>query len=77
MPASGPAGSPADADGLAARAALLSALLTEHFVLQSGRSTLTAESGSRSSLYPAVLSRALVATGFIGSQVSALTPFLA
>lgn len=58
------------------RQALLSALVTEHFVLQSGRSTLTGESGSRSSLYLAVLSSTLVATGFLGSADQALKPFL-
>jgi hypothetical protein len=59
------------------RPALLSALVTEHFVLQSSRSTLTGESGSRSSLYLAVLSSTLVATGFLGSSGVALGPFLA
>lgn len=56
--------------------ALLSALVTEHFVLQSARSTLTGEAGSRSSLFMAVLSSSLVATGFLGSNPAALVPFL-
>lgn len=57
-------------------AALLSALVTEHFVLQSARSTLTGEAGSRSSLFLAVLSSSLVAAGFLGSDPGRLAPFL-
>ena len=44
--------------------ALLSALVTEHFVLQSAASSTISESGSRASIYLAALSSGLVAIGF-------------
>jgi len=44
--------------------ALLSALVTEHFVLQSAASSTISESGSRASIYLAALSSGLVAVGF-------------
>lgn len=46
------------------RAALLSALVTEHFVLQSAAGATISESGSRASIYLAALSSGLVAIGF-------------
>jgi hypothetical protein len=46
------------------RAALLSALVTEHFALQSASSSTIGESGSRASIYLASLSSGLVAIGF-------------
>lgn len=58
------------------RQGLLSALVTEHFVLQSARSTLTGEAASRSSLFLAVLSSSLVATGFLAGDATVLVPFL-
>jgi hypothetical protein len=45
--------------------AFLSALLTEHFVLESARGITVAESSSRSSLYLTMLSSSLVAFGFL------------
>ncbi|GAB3607054.1 hypothetical protein GCM10027413_24630 [Conyzicola nivalis] len=50
------------------RAALLSALVTEHFVLQSAASSTIGESGSRASIYLATLSSGLVAIGFSSSN---------
>jgi hypothetical protein len=44
--------------------ALMSALVTEHFVLQSAASSTISESGSRASIYLAALSSGLVAVGF-------------
>ena len=58
------------------RGALLSALTTEHFVLQTANNSTYAEASARSTLYVMVLSSALVAIGFIaGSDV--LIPFAA
>jgi hypothetical protein len=42
----------------------MSALVTEHFVLQSAASSTISESGSRASIYLATLSSGLVAIGF-------------
>lgn len=56
-------------DDDAKQQALLSALVTEHFVLQSARGVATSEAASRSSLYLTFLSGALIALGFI-AQVS-------
>ena len=60
------------------RAAFMSALMTEHFVLQTATSTTHTEAAARSSLYVMALSSSLVATGFIvnASQIL-LLPFLA
>ena len=58
------------------RQGLLSALVTEHFVLQSARSTLTGEAASQSSLFLAVLSSSLVATGFLAGDATVLVSFL-
>ncbi len=58
------------------RSALLSALTTEHFVLQTANNSTYAESSARSSLYVMALSSALVAMGFVaGSEL--LVPFAA
>ena len=46
-------------------AALLSVLVTEHFVLQSARGAATSEAGIRASLYLTFLTGALVALSFI------------
>ena len=51
-------------NGAADPQALLSALVTEHFVLQSAASSTISESGSRASIYLAALSSGLVAIGF-------------
>jgi hypothetical protein len=60
-----------------AEPALLSALNTEHFVLQSAINATVAEAGSRSTLYMMALSSSLVAVGFMSTDSAALTPFLA
>jgi hypothetical protein len=52
-------------DDDAKQQALLSALVTEHFVLQSARGVATGEAGSRASLYLTSLSGALIALGFM------------
>lgn len=46
------------------QAAFMSALVTEHFVLQSAASSTISEAGSRSSIYLMSLSSSLVALGF-------------
>lgn len=48
----------------AQESALMSALVTEHFVLQSAASATISESGSRASIYLGALSSGLVAIGF-------------
>lgn len=58
-------------------ARLLTALTTEHFALQSMRSTITGESGSRAALYIGALSSALVALAFSGQFEDAFAPFAA
>ncbi len=50
----------------------MSALVTEHFVLQSTSSSTISESGSRVSIYLATLSSGLVAIGFTSSSPRAL-----
>jgi hypothetical protein len=55
---------------------LLSALTTEHFVLQSAASSTISESAARSSLYVFALSSALVAMGFT-ARSDAFVPFVA
>jgi len=56
---------------------LLSALTTEHFVLQSAINATVAEAGARSTLYMMALSSSLVAVGFLAPSSAALMPFLA
>jgi hypothetical protein len=50
----------------------MSALVTEHFVLQSTSSATISESGSRVSIYLSALSSSLVAIGFASSKPHAL-----
>jgi hypothetical protein len=50
----------------------MSALVTEHFVLQSAASSTISESGSRVSIYLSTLSSGLVAMGFASSSHRAL-----
>jgi len=50
----------------------MSALVTEHFVLQSTASSTISESGSRVSIYLSALSSGLVAIGFASSTPHAL-----
>jgi hypothetical protein len=56
---------------------LLSALTTEHFVLQSAINATVSEAGMRSTLYMMALSSSLVAVGFLAEDSGALMPFLA
>ena len=58
-------------------AAILSALTTEHFVLQGALANAVSEANSRASMYLAVLSGALVAMGFVTQSDLALMPFVA
>ena len=59
------------------RTALLSALTTEHFVLQTANNSTYAEASSRSTLYVMVLSSALIAAGFVAGSTDVLIPFAA
>jgi hypothetical protein len=58
-------------------AALLSALTTEHFVLQTANNSTYTEASARSTLYVMVLSSALVAMGFVAGSSGVLIPFAA
>ncbi|WP_420451739.1 hypothetical protein [Ilumatobacter sp.] len=58
--------------------AFMSALVTEHFVLQSARGGTTFEASGRSSIYLAAVSTSLVALGFMRSNDnSGAGPFIA
>jgi hypothetical protein len=59
------------------RAALHSAMTTEHFVLQSANSTTYSEASARSTLYVMALSSSLVAMGFLSGSADLLVPFAA
>jgi hypothetical protein len=59
------------------RTALLSALTTEHFVLQAANSSTYAEASARSTLYVMALSSSLVAIGFLAGSADVLAPFVA
>jgi len=59
------------------RTALLSALTTEHFVLQTANNSTYAEASSRSTLYVMALSSSLVAMGFLSGSGGVLIPFAA
>jgi len=59
------------------RTALLSALTTEHFVLQTANNSTYAEASARSTLYVMALSSSLVAMGFVAGSGDALIPFAA
>lgn len=56
---------------------LLSAMTTEHFVLQSANGSTYAEASARSSLYVMALSSSLVALGFVSSSPQIFLPFAA
>src|SRR5262249_1761818 len=64
-------------DDQSVRSALLPALTTEHFVLQSANSTTYAEASARSTLYVMALSSSLVAIGFAAGSADVLLPFAA
>jgi hypothetical protein len=57
--------------------AFMSALVTEHFVLQSARSTTVSEAVGRSAVYLTVVSSAVVAFGFFAAAGHALAPVVA
>ena len=64
-----------DDDSSSSRAALLSALTTEHFVLQSANSTPYTEAAARRTLYVMALSSSLVAFGLMAASPQALLVF--
>jgi hypothetical protein len=55
----------------------MSAVVTEHFVLQSAASATVNEMGTRASLYILALSSALVAMGFTAQSRAVFVPFVA
>ena len=57
--------------------AFMSALTTEHFVLQGALSSNTSEVGTRASLYLFSLSSSLVALGFASQSPALFVPFVA
>jgi hypothetical protein len=56
---------------------LLSALTTEHFVLQTANTSTYSEASARSTLYVMALSSSLVAMGFVAGTTNLLVPFAA
>lgn len=56
---------------------MLSALTTEHFVLQTANNSTYSEASARSSLYVMALSSSLVAIGFVAGTTDVLVPFAA
>lgn len=56
---------------------MLSALTTEHFVLQTANNTTYSEASARSALYVMALSSSLVAMGFVAGSTDVLIPFAA
>lgn len=65
------------ADDAARRQALLTALTTEHFVMQTASNGTITEAASRTSLFVMTLSSALVAMGFAARSPELLVPFVA
>src|SRR3712207_4023859 len=57
--------------------AFISALVTEHFVLQSARSATVGEANGRAAIYLSAVSSALVAFGFLAQVATRLDPFVA
>lgn len=64
-------------DEQARESAFMSALVTEHFALQSAASTTVSEAASRASLYLLSLSSTLVAIGFTAQVPDVFGPFVA
>ncbi|MGC1215024.1 MAG: hypothetical protein WA890_27665 [Micromonospora sp.] len=56
--------------------ALLTALTTEHFVLQTSRSATIAESVGRATVFLSFLSAALIGLGFVASNGQLIKPYL-
>jgi hypothetical protein len=59
------------------RAAFMSALTTEHVVMQTAIAVTISESGQRASIYVFSLSSSLVAMGFVAQSPAAFVPFVA
>jgi hypothetical protein len=57
--------------------AFITALVTEHFVLQSARSATIGEANGRAAIYLSTVSSALVAFGFLAQVATRLDPFVA
>ena len=57
--------------------AFVTALVTEHFALQSARSATIGEANGRAAIYLSAVSSALVAFGFLAQVVTRLDPFVA
>jgi hypothetical protein len=57
--------------------AFMTALVTEHFVLQGARGQTNAEMTGRAALYLATVSSTLIALGFVARDRSAFVPFAA
>lgn len=64
-------------DQQAREQAFLSALATEHFVLQATRSAIVSEQIGRGSIYMGAVSSVLIALGFLAQVVTRLDPFVA
>jgi hypothetical protein len=64
-------------DQQAREQAFVSALATEHFVLQAARSAIVSEQIGRASIYMGSVSSALIALGFLAQVVTRLDPFVA
>ncbi|MFG1954410.1 hypothetical protein [Micromonospora sp. NPDC048830] len=56
--------------------ALLTALTTEHFVLQTSRSATVTESVGRATVFLSLLSAALIGLGFVTTSGPLLKPYL-
>ncbi|SIM84529.1 hypothetical protein [Micromonospora cremea] len=56
--------------------ALLTALTTEHFVLQTSRSATVTESVGRATVFLSMLSAALIGLGFVSSNAAFVGPYL-
>jgi len=64
-------------DQQAREQAFITALTTEHFVLQSARSAAVGEMVGRATIYMGAVSSALIAFGFLAQAVGRLAPFVA
>lgn len=64
-------------DQASEQTALVSALTTEHFVLQTAYSSTVSEAAGRSTLYVMALSSSLVAMGFLSQSQELFRPFVA
>jgi hypothetical protein len=63
-------------DQQAREQAFMSALVTEHFVLQAARSAIVGEQVGRVTIYMGAVSGALIAFGFLAQVVTRLDPFV-